>query len=151
MIKNIWDKDEDIKPVTEQEVKEAEKSLGVTLPDTYVELCNHQNGGYLIYNAFPTSVENSWADDHIDGSRLYGICKEGILLTDYLLDEWDLPKGLVLIAGEGHSWTALDYRQKKENPPVIYLEEGAEMEWREIPLADSFEKYISKLYNHDED
>jgi len=150
-MKNIWDRDEDIKPVTDQEVKVAESELGVSLPAPYIELCKYQNGGYLMYDAFPTTEPNTWADDHVSASSLYGIKKDGILDTDYLLNEWDLPKNLVLITGEGHSWIALDYRHQKEDPPVIYLEEGNEMEWHEIPLAASFDEYISKLYNHEDD
>ncbi|PGK51808.1 SMI1/KNR4 family protein [Priestia megaterium] len=150
-MKNIWDRDEENKPVTILEVKAAESELGISLPASYIELCKFQNGDYLIYDAFPTTEPNTWADDHVSASSLYGIKKDGILDTAYLLNEWGLPKNLVLIAGDGHSWIALDYRHQKEDPPVIYLEEGDEMEWKEIPLAASFEEYINKLYNHEDD
>src|SRR5690606_37330797 len=35
--------------------------------------------------------------------------------------EWGLPKELVLLEGDGHTWIALDYRKSTEGPTVIAI------------------------------
>lgn len=43
---------------------------------------------------------------------------DGIGENNYLLKEWELPKGLILFGVDGHSWVALDYRNYDgDNPP----------------------------------
>ncbi|MGY3215794.1 hypothetical protein ACVWWV_000296 [Bacillus sp. TE9122W] len=39
----------------------------------------------------------------------------------YLIKEWELPEGLVLISGDGHTWVAMDYRKMKKNPAIHYF------------------------------
>lgn len=73
---------------------------------------------YLIL-ALPTS----WADDHVHVDHLFGIGmgkEKGILESEYLIQEWDLPKNVVLISGDGHSWIALDYRNSKAEPSAAF-------------------------------
>ncbi|MDQ0271640.1 SMI1/KNR4 family protein [Cytobacillus purgationiresistens] len=135
----------DIKPATDAEIIEAEKQLKVKLPDSYIRLVKEQNGGRSIHNAFPTKVATSWEEDHIQIDEFHGIGGEGMSILDsgYLIQEWELPEDIVLISGDGHSWVALDYRKRKENPSVIYLD--SEME-QTIELADSFDEFLQGLY-----
>ncbi|TQR25897.1 SMI1/KNR4 family protein [Bacillus safensis] len=127
-----------------KDIAKAEKKLGVTLPDTYKKLILEQNGGHTIHNAFPTTRSNSWADDHIQFNHLLGIAEdEGIMDSAYLIKEWELPEGLVLINGDGHTWVAMDYRKTKENPAIHYFD--VEME-EDFKLADSFDEFIQGLY-----
>ncbi len=130
--------------INEAEIAKAEKKLGITLPDTYKKLILEQNGGYTIHNAFPTTHSNSWAEDHIQFNHLLGIAEdEGIMDSAYLIKEWELPEGLVLINGDGHTWVAMDYRKTKENPTIHYFD--VEME-EDFKLADSFDEFIEGLY-----
>lgn len=147
-LKLFWEIDEEgyytLKKINEAEIAKAEKKLGVTLPDTYKKLILEQNGGYTIHNAFPTTHSNSWAEDHIQFNHLLGIAEdEGIMDSAYLIKEWELPEGLVLINGDGHTWVAMDYRKTKENPTIHYFD--VEME-EDFKLADSFDKFIEGLY-----
>ena len=147
-MKSFWEIDEEgyytLKKINEAEIAKAEKKLGVTLPDTYKKLILEQNGGYTIHNAFPTTHSNSWAEDHIQFNHLLGIAEdEGIMDSAYLIKEWELPKGLVLINGDGHTWVAMDYRKTKENPTIHYFD--VEME-EDFKLADSFDEFIEGLY-----
>ncbi|WP_342462560.1 SMI1/KNR4 family protein [Bacillus sp. FSL R5-0286] len=147
-MKSFWEIDEEgyytLKKINEAEIAKAEKKLGVTLPDTYKKLILEQNGGYTIHNAFPTTHSNSWAEDHIQFNYLLGIAEdEGIMDSAYLIKEWELPEGLVLINGDGHTWVAMDYRKTKENPTIHYFD--VEME-EDFKLADSFDKFIEGLY-----
>ncbi|MEE3606276.1 SMI1/KNR4 family protein [Bacillus altitudinis] len=147
-MKLFWEIDEEgyytLKKINEAEIAKAEKKLGVTLPDTYKKLILEQNGGYTIHNAFPTTHSNSWAEDHIQFNHLLGIAEdEGIMDSAYLIKEWELPEGLVLINGDGHTWVAMDYRKTKENPAIHYFD--VEME-EDFKLADSFDEFIEGLY-----
>ena len=147
-MKLFWEIDEEgyytLKKINEAEIAKAEKKLGVTLPDTYKKLILEQNGGYTIHNAFPTTHSNSWAEDHIQFNHLLGIAEdEGIMDSAYLIKEWELPEGLVLINGDGHTWVAMDYRKTKENPTIHYFD--VEME-EDFKLADSFDEFIEELY-----
>ncbi|MCY7448994.1 SMI1/KNR4 family protein [Bacillus altitudinis] len=147
-MKSFWEIDEEgyytLKKINEAEIAKAEKKLGVTLPDTYKKLILEQNGGYTIHNAFPTTHSNSWAEDHIRFNHLLGIAEdEGIMESAYLIKEWELPEGLVLINGDGHTWVAMDYRKTKENPTIHYFD--VEME-EDFKLADSFDEFIDGLY-----
>ncbi|MCM3063755.1 SMI1/KNR4 family protein [Bacillus altitudinis] len=147
-MKSFWEIDEEgyytLKKINEAEIAKAEKKLGVTLPDTYKKLILEQNGGYTIHNAFPTTHSNSWAEDHIQFNHLLGIAEdEGIMDSAYLIKEWELPEGLVLINGDGHTWVAMDYRKTKENPAIHYFD--VEME-EDFKLADSFDEFIEELY-----
>ncbi|APJ11161.1 MULTISPECIES: SMI1/KNR4 family protein [Bacillus] len=147
-MKSFWEIDDEdyytLKKINAEEVAKAEKKLGVTLPDTYKKLILEQNGGYIVHNAFPTSHPNSWAEDHIQFNHLLGIAEdEGIMDSAYLIKEWELPEGLVLINGDGHTWVAMDYRKTKENPAIHYFD--VEME-EDFKLADSFDEFIEGLY-----
>ncbi|WP_349925988.1 SMI1/KNR4 family protein [Bacillus altitudinis] len=147
-MKSFWEIDEEgyytLKNINEAEIAKAEKKLGVTLPDTYKKLILEQNGGYTIHNAFPTTHSNSWAEDHIQFNHLLGIAEgEGIMDSAYLIKEWELPEGLVLINGDGHTWVTMDYRKTKENPAIHYFD--VEME-EDFKLADSFDEFIEGLY-----
>ncbi|WP_224928386.1 SMI1/KNR4 family protein [Bacillus safensis] len=147
-MKSFWEIDEEgyytLKKISKAEISKAEKKLGVTLPDTYKKLILEQNGGYTIHNAFPTTHSNSWAEDHIQFNHLLGIAEdEGIMDSAYLIKEWELPEGLVLINGDGHTWVAMDYRKTKENPAIHYFD--VEME-EDFKLADSFDEFIEGLY-----
>ncbi|KMK70939.1 SMI1 / KNR4 family protein [Bacillus safensis] len=147
-MKSFWEIDDEdyytLKKINAEEVAKAEKKLGVTLPDTYKKLILEQNGGYIVHNAFPTSHPNSWAEDHIQFNHLLGIAEdEGIMDSAYLIKEWELPEGLVLINGDGHTWVAMDYRKTKENPAIHYFD--VEME-EDFKLANSFDEFIEGLY-----
>lgn len=146
-MKNIWHIDKDKETLTDDMIINAEKKLGVKLPSSYIELCKIQNGGYITYDAFPTSVPTGWADDHISVDHIRGIEEEGILSNDYYIEEWELPKDILLICGDGHTWTAMDYRQKKEEPPIIYID----LEWGDdifiLELAPNFQTFLDGLFN----
>lgn len=148
-MKNIWQVEEK-EPLTDEMVAQAEEKLGVKLPRAYVELCNIQNGGYIVYDAYPTSVPTGWADDHVHVDHLCGIDAEGILSNAYYIEEWELPKDIVLLCGDGHTWTALDYRKTKENPPVIYIDLEFGEELFILELAPSFEVFLEGLFVYEE-
>lgn len=66
-LKSFWEKDEEspftLEKIDEEQIREAEGTLGVTLPDTYKKLILEWNGGFTVRNAFPT-------DRRIHGQRI---------------------------------------------------------------------------------
>lgn len=147
-MKSFWEKEEEspftLEKVDEEIIREAEGTLGVTLPATYKKLILEWNGGFTVRNAFPTDRPNSWADDHVQFDHLRGIAKDdGIMNSSQLSDELELPEGLVIISGEEDTWIAMDYRETKEHPPIHYfdLEMGVDFK-----LADTFDDFIEQLY-----
>ncbi|MCY8061019.1 SMI1/KNR4 family protein [Bacillus spizizenii] len=146
----IWENSEydpfRLKDISEDEIKNVEQELNLTLPEQYKKLIMQQNGGLINFNAFPTDQETSWADDHIEVDHIRGIGKDlGILESEYLIKEWGLPQRLLLIQGDGHNWVVLDYRLTNENPPVHYFDLELNNDFK---IADSFDEFLSKLYTH---
>ncbi|WEG18895.1 SMI1/KNR4 family protein [Alkalihalophilus pseudofirmus] len=150
----IWHEDNDygkLKPLTDEMVRKAEDDLGIKLPDSYLQLLKQQNGGYLIFNAHPTDVPTSWASNHVQVDHLFGIgigTEKGILDSSYLIQEWDMPENIVLISGDGHAWIALDYRNTKSEPAVMYIDVEQE---QELQLAHDFESFIKGLIDYSEE
>ncbi|APT46854.1 SMI1/KNR4 family protein [Bacillus safensis] len=147
-MKPFWEKEEEspftLEKIDEEQIREAEGRLGVTLPDTYKKLILEWNGGFTVRNAFPTEQLNSWAEDHVQFDHLRGIAKEdGIMNSSQLSDELELPEGLIFISGEEDTWIAMDYRETKEHPPIHYFDLEMEIDFK---LADTFDEFIEQLY-----
>lgn len=151
-LKSFWEKEEEspftLEKIDEEQIREAEGTLGVTLPDTYKKLILEWNGGFTVRNAFPTERPNSWAEDHVQFDHLRGIAKDdGIMNSVQLSDELELPEGLVFISGEEDIWIAMDYRETKEHPPIHYFDLELEVDFK---LADSFDEFVERLYTADD-
>jgi hypothetical protein len=135
-VKSIWQKDDDcytLAPLTDALRKQAEEKLNVTLPQSYINILKEKNGGSIIYDAYPTAIPTAWADDHIHIDHILGISEqEGILESEYLIQEWGLPKHIVVISGSGHSWVAFDYRNTREDPLLysLMLIKSRSLNWR---------------------
>jgi hypothetical protein len=140
-------------PLTDAMVARAEEQLGVELPAAYLSLLRIQNGGYTsdAFRAHPAPEPTSWAADHVVFDSMFGIgdSDQGVLRTPYLLNEWGMPEGLVLLTGDGHWWIALDYRQSgSASPPslVWYDNEVGE----DIQLAPDFTSFVEGLRSEDD-
>lgn len=134
----------ELEDLTESTLKKAEDFLGVKLPSSYIELMQNQNGGHLFRNSFELNSEKIRID------HLLGIGRksnEGILLTPYMIKEWELPSNIVLISGDGHSWVILDYRQEKSEPSVSFIDTEQEID---VQLAIKFKEFINQLIRDNE-
>ena len=147
---DFWLADEDdsylLKPIKKKDIVQAEKKLGIELPDLYKKLIKEQNGGYIQRTVFPIEFSTSSVENYIDIYSIYGICEEGILNSSYLIKEWGLPNDLVLLDGDGHTWVALDYRGKTSEPSIVYIDVEEEVEFQ---LARSFKEFIAGLQEED--
>ncbi|WP_335871418.1 SMI1/KNR4 family protein [Bacillus sp. 2205SS5-2] len=152
MKNNIWQEDNDyfrLEPLTDAMIKNAEESLNLQLPKSFINILKEQNGGYIKFDAHPSSVPTSWAEDHVNVDHILGIGeKGGILESGYLIKEWGLPNDLVLISGDGHTWIAMDYRRRREEPPIIFIDIDDE---QIVELAPNFETFFDGLTNWEEE
>jgi hypothetical protein len=137
-------------PLTDEAVGVAESELGVTLPSSLLELLRVQNGGVVAdrWKAFPTREPTSWAKDHVPFKELMGIGRAenvlSLLQTPYFVEEWGLPTPIVLLAGDGHCWVALDYRVcgRAGEPSVTWFDTELAAE---SALATDFRSFVEGL------
>ncbi|MED3790369.1 SMI1/KNR4 family protein [Peribacillus frigoritolerans] len=147
MVKSIWEESNDeymLQPLTDEIVKKAEELFNVTLPNSYIAILKQQNGGQPICNAHPSPVPTVWGESFVIVEHIKGIGSgNGILENDYYIKEWELPEGLILFNGDGHTWLAFDYRNATSEPPIVYVDVDLE---QTIQIADSFEEFLKNLY-----
>ncbi|MGW4233509.1 SMI1/KNR4 family protein [Streptomyces sp. NPDC004980] len=137
-------------PLTDEMVREAERTLGVTLPSALLDLLRIRNGGIVAddHDAFPTGRPTSWSEDHVPFDDLMGIGRRdgttSLLDTPYLVEEWGMPTPLVLLSSDGHCWIGLDYRNCGRNgePSVTCFETDLDAE---LVLADDFRSFVEGL------
>ncbi len=131
-----------------------EEELGYKLPASYIELMRIQNGGLVNRSCFPTSEENSWADDHIAITGIMGIGREktysvcGELGSRFMIEEWGYPEDGIYICdcpSAGHDMILLDYSKggKDGEPEVVHVDQEAD--YRKTFLAADFETFIKGL------
>ncbi|MFJ2170636.1 SMI1/KNR4 family protein [Streptomyces griseofuscus] len=137
-------------PLTDGLVQDAEDSLGVKLPSALLEILRVQNGGPVSsrWDAFPTSMPNSWSESHVPFEGLMGIGRredrQSLFDTSYLVGEWGLPSAIVLLCGDGHCWIALDYRDcgPDGEPSVTWFDTELNSE---LVVATDFRTFIERL------
>jgi hypothetical protein len=145
-------------PFSETLVEEVERILNVKLPRPYVELMRQRNGGFLepqlvsVKAFIAEEFEGHVSDGYISVSAIAGLnpaadADGSLTQSAYMIQEWDLPDGLVLLDGDGHTWIALDYRIKKENPPVVFALAGHP---ECLPLAENFSEFLQCLVPYED-
>jgi len=133
-----------------------EQELGYKLPESYIELMKHQNGGIPKNCCHPASEKTSWAEDHIAISGIMGIGKTkdysicGGLGSQFMIDEWGYPDTGVYICNcpsAGHDMVMLDYSKcgKDGEPEVVHVDQ--EWDYKKTILAKDFETFIRGLVN----
>lgn len=146
-------------PLTDALLEAIEQELGVRLPDGYVALLRHQNGGHLQVR-FPED-----RDYNVTHSIIRGIGTNFPRLTKdaWWHDEEDfepIPAGaqwLIPFDGDGHWDLCLDYRQSptdstglRTDPAVVVIDTEKPDPDIESFVADSFETYLGQLVPSDE-
>lgn len=131
-------------PLTPQRITEVEQLLGVSLPDTYVRYMLEQNGGELAYRYVLFDDGEAAIIPYLYEMDTAG----GVGMSPLFLEQFGLPKGLVLLTGDFDSWLALDYRHLAELEVIYMTNEGDSVsaEWKEYRLAASFEDFTAKLF-----
>lgn len=147
-------------PFTLALLEEVETALGgYKLPEAYLELMRHQNGGILQKDFFFAGEESDWADGGIWVSEILGIGQEkdyslcGDFGSRFMIEEWGYPEIGICFArtpSGGHEMYMLDYREcgKQGIPKVVHVDQ--EGDYRITPIADNFETFIKGLVPMDD-
>lgn len=148
---DIWKSEESsytLNNLTSEDIDKAEKHFRVKLPKTYIDTLREKNGGNLLYNALPISLNRWEGDNYLLIEHLLGIKEnEGIMMTDYYVKEWQIKrKNIILLSGDGHEWLALDYNHSV-NPKVIYIDTEED---KIIELYSSFDEMVDNLFIQEE-
>lgn len=147
--KNFWANGD--KPISDIDIRVAEEKLGIRLPLSYKELLKEHNGGILQY---PHIFLEESDKERFTIPELYGIDFEGaengvgILASKYWINKVGLPENILILWGDYHSWIALNYQGKTENPTVYYFYEDYLSEnekWKQIKIANDFDEFLKKL------
>jgi hypothetical protein len=135
-------------PLSAEMVAEAERILGVKLPESLIALLYIQNGGYTAGFAHPMAHPTTWSKDHVPLDDLAGIVlgsehetPQNLLQSAYMIEEWGLPEKQVLLSGDGHYWITLDYRQAPE-PAVAWLDVEC---GEDFLVARNFDEFLDGL------
>ncbi|MBC1605542.1 SMI1/KNR4 family protein [Paenilisteria rocourtiae] len=143
---NIWREDnEKAARLEQQHIELVEKTFGVSLPTSYIQALQNQNGGYLKTNAVRVEFEVEDGEKHILLDSLYGIgAEDGIIETEYYREEWEITKdNIVIIGGDGHSFVAFDYEGTTTSPKIVYIDTDCD---ESHTICDSFEALLDLMY-----
>ena len=146
--------------ITDDQIKEAEKQLGFTLPEAYKTLLKQHNGGRLIKNTFDNPLKSEWAEPTFDVFAIYGIDPEkehsllGKMGNQFWLEQWDYPEIGVVFAetpNEGQDIFMLDYSEcgPEGEPFVVHVDQEKHFEISFV--AKNFAEFIKGLYQGEED
>jgi hypothetical protein len=123
-----------------------EKENDVKLPDEYIKFAGEKHS--WIVKLPPCNTESTnyyFGEGFYEIGALSGLDPDqyrSIFDSPSLIEEWQLPKGLVLIDGDGHTWLALDYRVSKTTPRVIVIESD---ESNYLVVASNFNEFLQSL------
>lgn len=147
-------------PLSDEAIRLAEKKLGYKLPQAYLDLMRAKNGGAL--------NKHIWLGKPLYENEYYAIFTECFYSLDdkkqnaifgefgnqFWFDEWGYPKDLGVIIADtisgGHEMLYLDYRDcgKAGEPKVSICYQ--ESDFKIIPLANTFDDFLSKLCSEDD-
>ena len=141
-------------PLTPALVAAVEQSLGYRLPEAYVALMRHQNGGFPVRTNHRTATPTSWAEDHVAINGIFGIANQkshslgGRSGSRFWIEDWEYPPIGVYFAdcpSAGHDMLCLDYRAcgPQGEPSVVHVDQ--EFDYAITPVAASFEAFVRGL------
>lgn len=144
--------------LTDAQIQHVEAEFGYKLPKSYVELLRSQNGGTTDFVVYPTTVETSWAEDHIAINAVMGLDPKkaysllGMYGNNLWVKEFGYPNiGLYVCdcPSAGHDMIALDYTNcgKDGEPEVVHIDQ--EWDFKKTVLAKDFETFIRRLKMED--
>ena len=147
-IDNFWSNVCSTPPASDADVKKIEEIIQIKLPDFYVALIQKHDGGNIYADSF--FYFDVYKNCKCKGSigLMYSLSNgEESILRDWLYPSEFFPKGLVAFADDGGgNLTCFDYRNTKENPPVVFWscedDEGEDVHF----IANNFEEFINMLH-----
>ena len=143
-------------PLTESMIVAAEAALTVRFPASYIAALRIKNGGSIVADfarlqeqtvprPFRRFIDHGYV--RVSGINGIGSSDTSVLATEYLIAEWGLPDGLVIIDGAGHAWLAFDYRETDVDPPIVLVNSDS---GDTIRVASDFAKFSGSLVRREE-
>jgi hypothetical protein len=130
-----------------------EKEHGIILPQEYIKLVRFRDGGLLKKDLFfyqdSREMRNCVADF---------LCWQKETLGENECVPYEVnnppeffPKRLIPFAPDGGgNYVCFDYRDCKENPPIVFWHHEIEENEGIFPLANSFDEFTNNLKSEDE-
>jgi DNA-directed RNA polymerase subunit M/transcription elongation factor TFIIS len=131
---------------TEERIEQFEKEHNIKLPEEYIRYAGSKHS--WVVKLPPSESESTkyyFGEGFYQIGELSGLDPDkyrSIFDSPALVQEWKLPKDLVLIDGDGHTWLALDYRDSNMEPKVIVIESD---ESNHLLVANNFGEFIDSL------
>jgi len=123
-------------PLADEVITHAEKHLGCTLPDDFLNVLRVQNGGAIRFRTPNSSSELIAGIGPTFPSITTFYLKDSEEYVDFSLD------GLVAFDGDGHWYHCLDFRSDAKNPSVSYVDLECNSEHQ---IADTFSSFLELL------
>lgn len=126
-------------PLTPRMIRAAERRLGQRLPRDYLDLLAVQNGGYIAWELKDMCHEM--------------ICGIGKHFPHLGVQDWDvyeveslrgLGNQLIPFDGDGHWMLCFDYRERRSNPHISYVDTESLNPSIEVMFED-FVQYLTRL------
>ncbi len=147
-------------PLTLNRIEKAEEKLGYRLPGFYKNMLLSNNGLQIEDGCFPVRQPNSWSNDHVCVTEIFGInTYHGFSLeecnSNKHFQEWGYPNiGLVIgdTPASGHSVIMLDYTSISEHnePAVVFIDTARRHhKAKTIKLADTLNQFMRGLVSDD--
>ncbi|MDR7245135.1 SMI1/KNR4 family protein [Priestia megaterium] len=146
-------------PINDEIIKQAEASLGFKLPSSLLDLMKIKNGGGLNYPYFMLPDGDTESIPYGQRARISDIDPihfenddMSILSSEELLKEVELSGEFVVLSTDFHYWVVLDYRNRLQDPAVMYIAENYaastydNTEWEYIEIADTFDDFLKQLF-----
>ncbi|MEO2224501.1 SMI1/KNR4 family protein [Priestia megaterium] len=160
---SFWSDDSEYKcidyPINDEIIKQAEVILGVKLPSSLLDLLKIRNGGGLNYPYFMLPDGDAESIPYGGRANIDSIDPIhfknddiSILSSKELLKEVKLTGEFVVLWTDFHYWVVLDYRNKSQDPTVMYIAENFSAsthdttEWEYIKIADTFDDFLKQLF-----
>lgn len=132
-----------------------EQKMSVVFPKEYKGMVSIRDGGILDKDIFIYKGIDSFYSNCI-GRFLYLNDNDKYSYYSYMLNVYNdppefFPDGLIPFAPDGGgNYICFDYRNCKENPPIVFWDHGVEENEGIFYLADSFNEFINNLKSEEE-
>eukprot|EP01086_Lenisia_limosa_P011191 TRINITY_DN3658_c0_g1_i2.p1 TRINITY_DN3658_c0_g1~~TRINITY_DN3658_c0_g1_i2.p1 ORF type:complete len:163 (-),score=51.16 TRINITY_DN3658_c0_g1_i2:76-564(-) len=127
---------------TADDIKKIEDLYGFEIPEDMKNFAMEiQDGGNL--------KNGGWvADCEIHGIASFGDTHDETIedLKD-MVEEWKIPEGFMPFYGDGHTWFAVDFRNKKKPTIVTLDQEKMRDGWAYCPAFDTFTDLLNQILN----
>ena len=130
-----------------------EKKKNIVFPAYYKKLVRFKDGGLLVKDLFDYQYKNETFRNCVGDFLCWQKeTSEYSFIIDQINDPPEFfPNDLIPFAPDGGgNYICFDYRNCREDPPIVYWDHGIEENEGIFHLADSFEEFLSMLKSEEE-